>query len=106
MKQPPHRLVSIGKRIFEQENNEIPAKFPADIITPESMTALPADFSAGNFTAAFPTEIASVTFWQLNRRNCAGVFNIPTHIPPVISDGYSGGFTTGLIKTRRSITGG
>ncbi|KAH0464560.1 hypothetical protein IEQ34_007346 [Dendrobium chrysotoxum] len=57
-------------------------EFLADRVTPESMTALPSNFSAGNFTAAFPAEITSVTFRRLNRRNYTGVFNIPMHILP------------------------
>ncbi|KAH0468457.1 hypothetical protein IEQ34_003490 [Dendrobium chrysotoxum] len=77
------------------ENNEIPAEFPAEILSPEPATEFRADWSAGNFTSYFPAEIPSVYFRRLNRRRFDGFFNIPTHIPPVISGGYSGGFTAG-----------
>ncbi|KAH0448463.1 hypothetical protein IEQ34_022263 [Dendrobium chrysotoxum] len=77
--------------VVMKENNEIPAKFLAEIFTPESTTKFLANCPAGNITAYFPAERPSVLFRRRNRQNFAGVFNIP----PVISGGYSGGFTAG-----------
>ncbi|KAH0466622.1 hypothetical protein IEQ34_003860 [Dendrobium chrysotoxum] len=87
---PRHVLIKLSNdldynRLFAHrscyETQVIPAKFSAEITTTKTTTALPAELSTGSFTANFPAEIASVPYRRRNRRDCAGVNNLPTYIP-------------------------